>query len=57
MCDNCYHAKGRFKKAWKCVHKNKAHFAKGVCQNCYQIIYFRQKDNYIKIFKIEKCKN
>lgn len=39
MCSNCYHIKGRAKRAWKCDHIHKAHYAKGLCQNCYQISY------------------
>lgn len=39
MCSNCYHIKGRAKRAWKCEHTLKAHYAKGLCQNCYQINY------------------
>ena len=39
MCSNCYHSRGRDKKAWKCPHKDKIHYALGVCQNCYQTNY------------------
>lgn len=39
MCNNCYHLIGRNKKAWKCSHTNKSHYALGVCQNCYQARY------------------
>ena len=39
MCNNCYHSKGRGKKAWKCPHKTKTHYALGICQNCYQADY------------------
>ena len=39
MCNNCYHSNGRNKKAWKCSHVQKAHYALGVCQTCYQIKY------------------
>lgn len=39
MCNNCYHSNGRNKKAWKCTHYEKAHYALGVCQTCYQSKY------------------
>jgi hypothetical protein len=39
MCSNCYHIKGRGKRAWKCEHKEKQHYALGICQNCYQTKY------------------
>jgi len=39
MCNNCYHSKGRNKKAWKCSHTHKPHYALGVCQTCYQLKY------------------
>ena len=39
MCNNCYHSIGRNKKAWKCSHTTKSHYALGVCQNCYQSRY------------------
>jgi hypothetical protein len=42
MCNNCYHSKGRNKKAWKCSHINKTHYALGVCQNCYQLKYAKK---------------
>lgn len=41
MCNNCYHTTGRDKKAWKCEHLNKSHYAKGLCLQCYQA----NKDN------------
>ena len=51
MCNNCYHSIGRNKKAWKCPHIKKSHYAKGICQNCYQ-------SNYIlKTKKVEVNKN
>ena len=43
MCSNCYHSRGRNKKAWKCEHKQKAHYALGICQNCYQTLYSHSK--------------
>ena len=36
MCNNCYHSSGRNKKAWKCRHVHKSHYALGICQACYQ---------------------
>lgn len=39
MCNNCYHSNGRNKKAWKCSHTQKPHYALGVCQTCYQSKY------------------
>ncbi len=42
MCSNCYHSKGRSKKPWNCVHVNKAHYALGLCQNCYQMAYIKK---------------
>ncbi len=39
MCNNCYHSIGRDKKAWKCEHITKSHYALGLCQNCYQSRY------------------
>ena len=30
---------GRSKKAWICKHHNRIHYAKGVCQDCYIVIY------------------
>ncbi len=45
MCNNCYHSKGRSKRAWKCSHKEKAHYAHGVCQSCYQIIYIKVRES------------
>lgn len=39
MCNNCYHSNGRNKKAWKCSHVQKSHYALGVCQTCYQSKY------------------
>lgn len=41
MCNNCYHLVGREKKAWKCEHTSKTHYAKGICQNCYQTKYMK----------------
>ncbi len=49
MCSNCYHIKGREKRAWKCEHSQKAHYAKGLCQNCYQIGYSNDIKNSKKI--------
>ena len=43
MCNNCYHKQGREKKAWNCEHTNRAHYAKGKCQNCYLNFYHKVK--------------
>jgi len=43
MCINCYHRRGRTKKAWACVHVEKLHYSKGLCQNCYLAKYYRQR--------------
>ena len=39
MCNNCYHAFGRDKKAWICAHNDKSHYALGLCQSCYHSKY------------------
>lgn len=39
MCNNCYHILGRNKKAWKCDHGDRPHYALGICQTCYQYKY------------------
>jgi hypothetical protein len=31
MCINCYHRRGRTKKAWMCIHSEKLHYSKGLC--------------------------
>ena len=43
MCMNCYHRSGRTKKAWACHHRNKLHYSKGLCQNCYLANYYRER--------------
>ena len=43
MCINCYHRKGRTKKAWACSHKDRLHYSKGLCQNCYLAKYYRKR--------------
>jgi hypothetical protein len=43
MCKNCYHAKGRTKKAYLCKHNERTLYAKGVCKNCYLSSYHRVK--------------
>jgi hypothetical protein len=43
MCINCYHRRGRTKKAWACSHNEKLHYSKGLCQNCYLSRYYRQR--------------
>jgi hypothetical protein len=41
MCKNCYHAKGRTKKADECKHHDRVLYAKGVCKNCYLSDYHK----------------
>jgi hypothetical protein len=43
MCNNCYHSKGRAKRAWNCKHTDKFHYSFGLCQNCYQIKYCKKR--------------
>lgn len=43
MCKNCYHSKGRSKRAEKCEHSDRPLYAKGVCKNCYLSIYHKVK--------------
>ena len=31
MCIDCYHRRGRTKKAWLCSHSEKLHYSKGLC--------------------------
>ena len=51
MCNNCYHNIGRNRKAWKCEHKNKIHYALGICQTCYHYKYSKKR-NHVKKNKI-----
>ena len=48
MCQNCYHSKGRTKKATKCEHTDRALYAKGICKNCYLSIYHKKKRSALK---------
>lgn len=43
MCKNCYHAKGRTKKAEMCKHADRPLYARGVCKNCYLSLYHKEK--------------
>ena len=43
MCRNCYHSKGRNKKATKCGHEARAMYAKGICRACYLRRYHKSK--------------
>ena len=43
MCINCYHRRGRTKKAWACSHDDRLHYSKGLCQNCYLAKYYRNR--------------
>jgi hypothetical protein len=51
MCNNCYHSNGRNKKAWKCLHIEKAHYAQGVCQTCYHSKYTSKGKKVIEDLK------
>jgi hypothetical protein len=44
MCNACYHKQGRSKKAWLCIHVNKAHYARGKCRNCYLNFYNKEQN-------------
>ena len=50
MCHNCYHNKGKQKKATACSHTTKPHYSNGLCQNCYLAQYYlkRKKKNMLK---------
>ena len=48
MCNNCYHNIGRNRKAWKCEHKNKVHYALGICQTCYHYKYSKKRNHGMK---------
>ena len=41
MCKNCYHKKGRTKKATCCP--DKMMYSRGLCQNCYMKQYGKEK--------------
>lgn len=43
MCKNCYHLKGRKKKAGTCGHEDRVLYAKGMCKNCYLSKYHKKK--------------
>ena len=43
MCKNCYHQKGRAKKAHACQHTDSLLYAKGLCKRCYLSTYHRSK--------------
>jgi len=48
LCSNCYHRKGRDKKAWACKHVDRIHYAHGLCHNCYQTSHIEKvKQNNI----------
>jgi hypothetical protein len=42
LCYNCYHRKGRDKKAWSCQHTDRTHYAHGLCHNCYQTLHIEK---------------
>ena len=54
MCNNCYHTAGRNKKAWKCGHIEKPHYALGICQTCYQYKYSKIRNRSTKSKKLVK---
>lgn len=43
MCHNCYHNKGKSKKATACSHTTKPHYSNGLCQNCYLAQYYLKR--------------
>ena len=43
MCVNCYHRRGRTKKAWACPHTRKTHYSKGLCKYCYLNAYYKHR--------------
>jgi len=43
MCYNCYHTQGRVKRAWKCTHIEKYHYANGFCKTCYHNLYSKKR--------------
>ena len=43
MCANCYHRRGRSKKAWACPHPRKTHYSKGLCKYCYLSNYYKSR--------------
>ena len=43
MCANCYHRRGRTKKAWACPHTRKTHYSKGLCKYCYLSGYYKSR--------------
>ena len=43
MCHNCYHRRGKTKKAFACEHKDKSHYSNGMCQNCYLAKYYLKR--------------
>ena len=43
MCVNCYHRRGRTKKAWNCPHTRKTHYSKGLCKYCYLASYYKSR--------------
>lgn len=43
-CINCYLRDGKAKKrAWACQHKEKLHYGKGLCNNCYHLAYYHKR--------------
>jgi hypothetical protein len=56
MCINCYHRRGRTKKAWACQHSEKLHYSKGLCQNCYLSRYYRTRKEQKKRKEQEAAK-
>lgn len=57
MCNNCYHSKGRNKRAWACSHNDKPLYALGVCQSCYQLGYSKVRNfNFKQILFLKQKK-
>ena len=49
MCSNCYHAKGRSKRPWKCPHVSKAHYALGLSELLSNELYKEAKRTRNKV--------
>ena len=56
MCHNCYHRRGKTKKAWACPHTHKSHYSGGMCQNCYLAKYYIKRKSKIEQKEANKQK-
>ena len=55
MCHNCYHNKGKLKRASACAHTDKPHYSSGLCQTCYLAKYYLKRKEKRKQIR-EKAK-